>query len=85
MWDEREGSSRYPWVLPARSDSWRTLRRRADRERREPPTQVFNAEHPTAVLKPVSDVPAATVRAGWEATLPGQTVPLIWERTDSDG
>lgn len=46
--------------------------------------QVANARRPTANLTPLSQVPAETVRAGWAALLPNQTVPLIWERVFPD-
>lgn len=31
-------------------------------------------------LSPVSEAPAVATRAKWAALLPGQDVPLIWER-----
>jgi len=47
--------------------------------------QVANACDSFVDLTPVSEVPAAEVRSAWSALLPGQEVPLIWERTYSDG
>ncbi len=44
--------------------------------------QVVNARDSFVNLTPVSEAPAAAVRSAWSATLPGQPVPLIWERTD---
>lgn len=46
--------------------------------------QVANACDSFVDLTPVSDAPAAQVSTSWSALLPGQTVPLIWERTYPD-
>lgn len=46
--------------------------------------QVANACDSFVDLTPVSEAPAAAVKAAWAALLPGQVIPLIWERTLSD-
>jgi hypothetical protein len=46
--------------------------------------QVANACDSFVDLAPASEAPAALVRSRWAALLPGQDVPLIWERTTSD-
>jgi hypothetical protein len=56
--------------------------RRWNRHRREP--QIANAHQDFAPLAPVSDTPAETTRNNWSALLPGQDVPLIWERNRDD-
>lgn len=43
--------------------------------------QVANARDSFVNLTPASEAPAASVRSNWSAVLPGQTVPLIWERS----
>ncbi len=45
----------------------------------KPKERVANARDDFVNLTPVSEIPALTTRANWAATLPGQTVPLIWE------
>lgn len=54
------------------------------RGRGEPQEQVANARDSFVNLTPVSEIPAAVTRSNWSATLPGQPVPLIWERTDGE-
>ena len=49
-----------------------------------PPDQVANAKDSTVNLTPVSDVPADAVKAAWGPWVPGQAVPLIWERVDAE-
>jgi hypothetical protein len=44
--------------------------------------QVANACDDFADLTPASQAPAETVLGNWSALLPGQDVPLIWERTN---
>lgn len=46
--------------------------------------QVANACDDYVDLTPASQAPAAEVQDAWSALLPGQEVPLIWERTDGD-
>lgn len=46
--------------------------------------QVANACDSFVDLTPASQVPAAAVTAAWAALLPGQDIPLIWERTTDD-
>lgn len=43
--------------------------------------QVANACDSFVDLTPASEAPAAATRSNWSALLPGQTIPLIWERT----
>lgn len=50
----------------------------------EPRDQVANALDSTVDLTPASETPAATTAANWSALLPGQTVPLIWERVHGE-
>lgn len=45
----------------------------------DPPEQVFNADSAAAVT-PVDDAAADVVKAAWAVWLPGQDVPLMWER-----
>jgi hypothetical protein len=45
------------------------------------PDQVANAKDSTVDLTPVSQAPALAVKAAWEATLLGQEIPMIGERT----
>lgn len=47
--------------------------------------QVANACDSFVNLDPVSEAPAVLVRSNWSALLPGQDIPLIWERTTPDG
>lgn len=47
--------------------------------------QVANAKPGLFPLVPVSELPAEQVRANFDALLPGKDIPLIWERTYSDG
>jgi len=42
--------------------------------------QIANAPDRLFRLAPVSEAPAAQTRSNWSALLPGQTVPLIWEK-----
>lgn len=42
--------------------------------------QVANAKDSFVDLAPVSEAPAEATRAGWEALIPGQAVPMIGER-----
>ncbi len=46
--------------------------------------QVANACDWFVNLTPVSEAPAVQTRSNWSALLPGQTIPLIWERTYGD-
>jgi hypothetical protein len=46
--------------------------------------QVANACDSFVDLSPVSEAPAAAVKAAWLPLQQGQDVPLIWERTISD-
>lgn len=46
--------------------------------------QVANAIDAKVDLTPVSDAPAQAVRDAWAALLPGQPVPLLWERRYDD-
>lgn len=46
--------------------------------RKEP--LIANANDDFVDLSPVSDAPAAAVKAAWSVLLPGQTIPLIGER-----
>lgn len=47
-----------------------------------PPDQVANGKDSLVDLTPASQAPAAATRANWAALLPGQDIPLIWERYD---
>lgn len=47
--------------------------------------QVANACDSFVDLTPSSETPAADTAAAWTALLPGQEIPLIWERTTPDG
>jgi hypothetical protein len=51
--------------------------------RREPwcIDQVANGPDSGLNLTPASAAPAEAVKASWAVWLPGQAVPLIWERT----
>lgn len=49
-----------------------------------PPDQVANAKDSTVDLTPASQAPAEATRANWNALLPGQEVPLIWEMVYDD-
>jgi hypothetical protein len=55
------------------------MRWRGRSSRRE--EQVANARDSFVDLTPVSEAPAVVVRSAWSAILPGQDVPLTWERT----
>jgi hypothetical protein len=46
--------------------------------------QVANACDSFVDLTPASEAPAVAVAAAWAALLPGQDVPLIYERTTDD-
>ncbi len=47
--------------------------------------QVANAKDSTVNLTPASATRSALVNAAWAPWLPGQAVPLIWERvTDAE-
>lgn len=46
--------------------------------------QVANACDRFVNLTPASPVPAMQTRSNYEALLPGQAVPLIWERVADD-
>lgn len=46
--------------------------------------QVANACDSFVDLTPVSEAPAVLTRSDWSALLPGQTIPLIWERITDD-
>lgn len=43
--------------------------------------QVANACDSFMNLTPASQAQAVQTRSNWSALLPGQTIPLIWERT----
>ena len=46
--------------------------------------QVANACDWFVDLTPAGQVAAVQTRSNWSAVLPGQTVPLIWERSYGD-
>lgn len=50
----------------------------------EPREQVANARDSFVDLTPASTVPSDTTKTGWAALLPGQDIPLIWERRYGD-
>lgn len=56
----------------------------AARNSRYPIDQVINAKDALHPFPAASEAPAQATRAKWAALLPGQAIPLIWERVEEE-